>query len=237
MTTTVSPKPQSPKRDGVVVPHKPKWHQHLAAALIYGRVRAVSATVRYEWRDESGLLIQPHLQPLIFVVWHNRLALCLDVYHRYNRRMRRAGRMAAMVSASKDGGLLARVLELNSVEPVRGSTSRRGRQALLELVTWAERGHDLAITPDGPRGPCYKVQDGVISLAQLTGFAIVPFSFRHGWKLRLKSWDRFQIPMPFTKCEVAIGKLVVVPREASDEEREILRKTLEDRLQSITRDS
>ena len=79
-----------------------------------------------------------------------------------------------MVSASRDGGILAGILEQFGVKPVRGSSSRRGPQALLEMTTWAERGYDLAITPDGPRGPRYKVQEGVISAAQLTGLPIVP---------------------------------------------------------------
>jgi len=79
-----------------------------------------------------------------------------------------------MVSASRDGGLLAAVLERFKVQPVRGSSSRRGRQALLELTTWAERRYDLAITPDGPRGPRYVVQDGIISLARLTVFRSFP---------------------------------------------------------------
>ena len=74
--------------------------------------------------------------------------------------------MAALVSASGDGGLLARVLELFRVQPVRGSSSRRGPQALRELTTWARRGFDLAITPDGPRGPCYVVDEGVIAAAR-----------------------------------------------------------------------
>ena len=63
------------------------------------------------------------------------------------------------------------------MQPVRGSTSRRGPQALLELTSWSERGYDLAITPDGPRGPCYVVQDGIMSLAQLTGLPILPVSY------------------------------------------------------------
>ena len=89
--------------------------------------------------------------------------------------------------------------------------SRRGPQALLELTTWAERGYDLAITPDGPRGPRYVVQDGVMSLAQLTGLPIVPVSFYAKWKIRVKSWDRFQIPLPFSFCEMHLGKAVFCP--------------------------
>lgn len=219
-----------------MVPHKPKWHQRLAAALIYGLIRAVSATIRYEWRDNSGLLSIDKDQSVIFAIWHNRLSLCLEVYRVFLRNIQRPCKLAAMVSASKDGGLLARVLELYGVNPVRGSTSRRGRQALLELVGWAERGYDLAITPDGPRGPRYIIQEGVIALAQLTGLPILPVSYHFTWKIVLKSWDRFQIPLPFTKCLMHFMPPIYVPRDISEEEREKLRRQVEDRLKSVTDD-
>ena len=141
-----------------------------------------------------------------------------------------------MVSASRDGGLLARVLEYFGVEPVRGSSSRRGPQALRELVSWSERGYDLAITPDGPRGPCYEVQEGVISAAQLTRLPIVPVSYQLNWKIRPKSWDRFQVPLPFARCRVRIGEVLRVPRDASEAGREILRRQLEQTLRGITHD-
>ena len=144
--------------------------------------------------------------------------------------------MAALVSASRDGAFLAGILEWFGVQPVRGSSSRRGPQALLELTTWAERGYDLTITPDGPRGPCYQIQDGIMSLAQVTGLPIVPVAMNLKGKVRLKSWDRFQIPLPFARCEVAIGQVMHVPREASDTERETLRQQLEAELRAITRD-
>jgi len=119
---------------------------------------------------------------------------------------------------------------------VRGSSSRRGHQALLEMVTWAEQGYDLAITPDGPRGPRYVVQDGVVAVAQLTGLPIVPVSLWLPWKWQAGSWDRFQVPMPFSRCRTAFGDLVRVPRDASDFERERLRQLLEQRLREITVD-
>ncbi|MGH8022057.1 MAG: lysophospholipid acyltransferase family protein, partial [Limisphaerales bacterium] len=145
-------------------------------------------------------------------------------------------RMAAMVSASRDGGLLARVLEHFGIEPVRGSSSRRGGQALIELTSCAERGLDLAMTPDGPRGPRYEVQDGVIATAQLTGLPIVPASYHLNWKVRLRSWDGFQIPLPFARCDVILAKPIAVPRELSEDQREMLRKQLEQTLREITRD-
>ena len=233
---SLEPKAQGPKHSGVVVPHKPKWHQRLAAALIYGLIRAVSATIRYEWRDASGLLSIDKGQSVIFAIWHNRLSLCLEIYRVFLRNIQRQCKLAAMVSASKDGGLLARVLEHYGVQPVRGSTSRRGRQAMLELVGWAERGYDLAITPDGPRGPRYIIQEGVIALAQLTGLPILPVSYHFTWKIVLKSWDRFQIPLPFTKCLMHFTPPIYVPRDISEEEREKLRRQVEDRLKSVTDD-
>jgi len=104
------------------------------------------------------------------------------------------------------------------------------------MVAWGERGHDLAITPDGPRGPRYVVQEGVISTAQLTGLPIVPVCYRLQWKICMNSWDGFQIPLPFTRCEITTGNALRVPREATDAEREALRRRLEDELRSITRD-
>ena len=218
------------------MPHQPKWSQRLAAALIYVMVRLVSATIRYEWRDNCEMLKADSTKPVIFCIWHNRLALCLEVSRVYLQGIKRPCKLAAMVSASKDGGMLSRVLEHYGAQPVRGSSSRRGRQALLELVSWGERGYDIAITPDGPRGPCYKVQEGVIALAQLTGQPIVVVSYQLAWKIRLKSWDRFQIPLPFTKCLMHLTPPIHVPRELSEEERARLRAEVEARLKSVTVD-
>jgi lysophospholipid acyltransferase (LPLAT)-like uncharacterized protein len=224
------------KRSGVIVPHQPRRRQRLAAVLVYVLLRLMAATVRFRVHDRSGLVAGNSNERIIFAIWHNRLALSLKMYRRYVSRYAPDRRLAAMVSASRDGGFLAGILKLFGVEPVRGSSSRRGPQALREMVSAAERGLDLAITPDGPRGPCYKVQEGVISAAQLTGLAIVPVSYRLAWKIRSKSWDRFQIPLPFTRCDIHAAPPIRVPREASDAEREALRKQLEQTLREITHD-
>jgi hypothetical protein len=224
-------------KTGVVVPHKAKWHQRLAAVLICLLIRAVAVTIRFRLEDRPGVFNnRAPGEKLIFAFWHNRLALSAILRQRYVLRFTPEQRMAGMVSASRDGGLLAQVLEHFDIEPVRGSSSRRGGQALRELVSWAESGYDLAITPDGPRGPCYTVQEGVISTAQLTGLPIVPVSYHLNWKIRPKSWDRFQVPLPFARCEITVGKIMRVPREASDTEREALRQQLEAELRAITRD-
>ncbi len=229
------PNPPKKRRSGVIVPHAPTWRQRFAAWLVFVSLRAVAATLRYRWNDLAGILKNPPDRPVIFCLWHNRLALCTEAYRVYARRRASPG-IAALVSASRDGGFLAAVLECFKIQPVRGSSSRRGPQALLELTTWADRGYDLAITPDGPRGPCHVVQDGVMSLAQVTGLPIIPFSYHLRWKIRPNSWDRFQIPLPFSRCEMNVAKPIHVPREASDEQRAVLRAELERALREISPD-
>jgi len=224
------------RSSGIVVPHTATWQQRFAAWSIYRALRGLTGSLRYEWHDDSGLHDSNTSHPAIYCIWHNRLALSMKFYRAFVRPRKTTAGLAAMVSASKDGGLLARILEDFGVQPVRGSSSRRGPQALLELTSWAERGYDLAITPDGPRGPRYIVQDGVTSLAQLTSLPIVPVSAHLHSRITLKSWDQFQIPLPFSKCIMRFGQPVHVPRDASDEERENLRLKLECRLRELTTD-
>lgn len=229
-------KHKSHRRSGVVVPHAPKWYQRLGAFAVFVSLRALLLTVRCRMQKPSKYFTPDAPTPVIFCIWHNRLASCVKVLDGHRRPHNDGAGMAALVSASKDGAFLARILEWFRIQPVRGSSSRRGAQALLELTTWAERGYDLTITPDGPRGPCYQVQEGIASLAQLTGLPIVPVSLNLNWKIRIKSWDKFQIPLPFARCEICVGKAIHVPPDVSDEERKQYRQQLEAELRAITRD-
>src|SRR5690348_13099539 len=236
--------PQSPapmtrrqrRKSGVIIPNSPKWHQRLGAWILWAALRLVAATLRYRINDPYGFMVGKDCGPAIYCIWHNRLALSLKLYFTFGRRYHHSAGLAGLVSASKDGAFLAAILERFGVLPVRGSSSRRGPQALLELTTWAERGYDLAITPDGPRGPRYVVQDGAMALAQVTGHPLVPVSCHLSWKIQVKSWDRFQIPLPFSRCEIITGRSLLVPREATDAERETLRRQLEAELHAISRD-
>jgi lysophospholipid acyltransferase (LPLAT)-like uncharacterized protein len=204
--------------------------QQAIAWAVFLLERLVTASLRCRWRDHSGLADAQSEQPVIFCLWHNRLAISMVVRRRHRRKL------AALVSASKDGALLAAVLGRFRVDQIRGSSSRRGPQALLELTSRAERGYDLAITPDGPRGPRYVVQAGVIALAQLTGLPIIPVTCNTRLKFCLKSWDRFQIPLPFSRCEVILNKPILVPREADGPKREERRRELETSLRQSSHD-
>ena len=218
----------TPSQDGppppekvFVIPHSPKRSQHCIAWMVFLIERVISASLRCEWKDQSGPALAAHSDPVIFCLWHNRLAISMMVHRRHPRKL------AALVSASKDGALLAAVLGKFGVERVRGSSSRRGPQALLELTTKGHMGYDLAVTPDGPKGPRYIVQMGVISLAQVTGFPIIPVTCNTHPKLCLRSWDGFQIPLPFSRCKLVLNKPISVPRGAGAERREELRQELQ----------
>jgi len=224
------------KKSGVVVPHTARWHQRIAAWFVVTFLRGVSSTIRFHLNDQSGLFTTGPPGPVIYCFWHNRLALCVAVYQRYVRPWKTTAGMAALVSASKYGAFLSAILEAFRIHAVRGSSSRRGPQALLELTGCAENGFDLTITPDGPRGPRYVVQEGVMSLAQLTGLPIIPASYNLNWKIQVNSWDRFQIPLPFARCDINVAKPVRVPRDCTDSERETLRQTIEQTLRSMSKD-
>lgn len=219
------------------MPNTPKWHQVLGAQAVWVVVKMVSLTLRYRIKDPHGFMTRQDLRQVIYCTWHNRLALSMKMHSVLACRHHRTVGLAGLVSASRDGAFLAAILKRFGVQTIRGSSSRRGPQALLELATMSDRGYDVAITPDGPRGPCYAVQQGVMALAQVTGLPAVPVSCHLSWKLRLKSWDQFQIPLPFSRCEITIGKTLSVPRESSDIHRESLRLELETEMRLITCDN
>jgi lysophospholipid acyltransferase (LPLAT)-like uncharacterized protein len=221
-----------PQKSGVVVPHRLRWYEQLLAFIIFAAIRIISAT----WRLHCATPIPKVPGPVIFCLWHNRLALCMKVFERYGASSWPAPGLAALISASKDGALLARILKYFKVTAIRGSSSRRGQQALLEITTRLQEGFNAAITPDGPKGPKYQVQPGVIALAQITGASIIPVSMKTDRKFITRSWDSFQIPKPFARCELFVGPALTVPREASEADRESFRQELEKRLMAITFD-
>lgn len=224
----------------IIKPQKARWHGRLLAWLVFGVTRLFTATIRFRLHPQHnhleafGSASEP--QHVIFCIWHNRLFLSLACYFTYVVKRQPERKMAALVSASRDGGMLTRVLELYNIVPIRGSSSRRGAQAMVELHSSAQKGLDLAITPDGPRGPRYQIHPGVITLAQLTGLPILPVTYYLSLKYTLRSWDRFQIPLPFSTCTVSAGKPIYIPRQLTPEEREQWRQKVNQTMLNQTED-
>ena len=112
----------SSSRPGLVVPHTPRWHQRLAAFVLFFTERLLISTLRVKWDDRAGVAAGTISGPVVFCLWHNRLALCMCVWRNYVRRFKPNSGLAALISASRDGALMAAVLEQYSVQPVRGSS-------------------------------------------------------------------------------------------------------------------
>jgi lysophospholipid acyltransferase (LPLAT)-like uncharacterized protein len=235
VTDTNAASSKSTRKSGVVVPRQLKWQHHVAAWLIQAGIRCFSATWRCTFADPHRVFDSAR-GPMIFCLWHNRLALSMKAWNHWGKEKVPASGLVALISASHDGGVLARALRYFNVEAVRGSSSRRGAQALLELTTYTERGYHIAITPDGPRGPRYVINDGIIALAQLSGLPIIPVSVHIRGKLTMKSWDRFQIPLPFARCELKFGQLIYVPKDVAETQRVELKDELQRRMMALTTD-
>jgi lysophospholipid acyltransferase (LPLAT)-like uncharacterized protein len=121
-----------------------------------------------------------------------------------------------LTSASHDGDMVARAMAVFGLGAVRGSSSRRGVAALVGLKRALTEGLDVCLTPDGPRGPRYQIQPGAIKLAQSSGAPLVPIHVRFANAWRLKTWDRFVIPKPFSRVTITFAKAIQIPRELDD---------------------
>ncbi len=174
------------------------WWLPVAATAGSVAIKLLAATWRYEVVDAPEYIAAKAAgEKVIYVMWHSGLLPLLIV--------RRDEGIAALVSQHRDGELITRVIAHLGYVTARGSSTRGGDAGMRELLAWAEAGHDLAITPDGPRGPAEKVKDGLLFLAARTRLRIVPMVLgaRHAWRLR--SWDRFRVPQPFSRVCVAHG--------------------------------
>lgn len=163
----------------------------------------LGGTWRYEvdgWNHVDPLLKSG--APVVAVVWHGRL---LPVAFRHRRQG-----IGVLVSRHRDGGYLAGVARGWGYHVVRGSTRRGGAAGLRGIVRLLETGHNIAVTPDGPRGPAERVQPGAVAAAQHTGAPIVPIGAAADRAWWVQSWDRFLVPKPFARVHVVYGEPVTV---------------------------
>ncbi len=196
--------------------------QHAASFVGGALLKVLTLTLRVKWKDEAGFYDPRRRAPLILCIWHNRLLGGVLGDHKAGKR--RPVPISVLTSASKDGGWLAAIARRFRMGAVRGSSSRRGAAALLELTRQLGEGGDIAVTPDGPRGPNYKIAPGLIYLAQRTGTRIVPVDIQisHFWKIG-KKWDALWIPKPFAKVTLTYRPPLEVPQDATDLEAEAAR--------------
>jgi lysophospholipid acyltransferase (LPLAT)-like uncharacterized protein len=198
-------------------------HPRLIAGLAYLMIRVLGATIRCRFEDQSGLSGDQADQPVIWVFWHNRVLMLPFVQTKF--RPDRIGNV--LTSQSNDGEIIAGIAQRFGHGAVRGSSNKRPAAALREMVRTLANGTDMVITPDGPRGPRYELQPGTIKLAQLSQCPIMIAHLRFDRAWKLKTWDGFLVPKPFTRVTFVLSPLRHVPRELDQDAFEKTRADLE----------
>jgi lysophospholipid acyltransferase (LPLAT)-like uncharacterized protein len=170
------------------------------SAAIAGLIRMLGWTYRVRLHDPHGFLQSQQPWPVVFLLWHNRIAFLANCFPRSMRE-----RSAVLISASRDGAYASDVIRRFGIGVVRGSTSRGGHGALRQLRKTLREGTSAVITLDGPRGPRYEVQPGAAALSQLCDVPFVPISLNARSRWEARGWDRTQVPKPFSRVEVYVG--------------------------------
>src|SRR5882672_10507216 len=194
-------------------------------------VRLLGATLRLRVEGVDALV--PHwaaARPLIYCVWHGRI-LMIPWLNARLRRTHGARAVSVLASRSRDGGLMAGYASRFGLEVVRGSSTRGGAAAMRALVTTVESGRDVALVPDGPRGPQRQLGPGVVVLAALSGAPVVPLGFAARPARRMATWDEFLVPAPFARAALVFGAPMTVPRDA---DRDLAGKDIERSLDEAT---
>jgi len=221
---------------------KSKFVHDLACSLLASYIRFVHFTSRWIIVNEAAPRVYwDSGRPIIGAFWHGRLAMMP-----YGWRTKTMP-LNMLISNHRDGSIIADMITHFGVKSVRGSagdkvkggtkSSKGGVQAMLNMAKLAAAGEGLAITPDGPRGPRMRANSGVVALARLTGLPVFPISVSVSNRRVLSSWDRFIVPLPFSRGAFVIGDPIFVARDASDEACEQARIAIETEINRVTREA
>lgn len=206
------------------------WLIKVLGLVVAVMIRMWIGTLRFRYRPVDGRDRHPHRVPpeerYIYAFWHETILLPAFHYGRPD--------CYALISQHADGQLIAEACRHLGFRTVRGSTRRGGIEATRELLRVGKKGNHVGVTPDGPRGPRRQVQPGIIYLASRTGLPIIPVGvgFRRPWRMR--SWDRFALPRPWSDAALVTGEPISVPPDLDREAIERYRQLLEQALHEVT---
>ncbi|MGI8604014.1 MAG: lysophospholipid acyltransferase family protein [Verrucomicrobiales bacterium] len=203
----------------------------VAGWLIALVTKILGLTLRFRVDDRAGVLADENSpKGMIWLAWHNRILLSMVFFWRFCGR--RKG--AVLTSASRDGEIFAQTCRHLGYGAARGSSTRRRLAAVRESLSLLAAGYNLGVTPDGPRGPRYHLQPGVLLLAQKSEAPVLPIFFRTQSCWRLKTWDGFVIPKPFSRVDVILGPFLQLRPIETAEDFEAERLRLEQTLRAGT---
>lgn len=183
--------------------------QIILAGIGHSYLWFVFKTTRWTYvgLQHSEKLIQNNI-PFIAAFWHGRLAM-LPFLWRWNRPF------YMLLSEHGDGRFISKIIKHRGINSIYGSTTRGGAQAALSCVRELKQGHCMGITPDGPKGPRHETSDGLIHIARLSNAPVIPISYSIRRHKFLKTWDRFLVPLPFTRGIFVIGEPIHLSQDKS----------------------
>ncbi|HEX8895501.1 MAG TPA: lysophospholipid acyltransferase family protein [Terriglobales bacterium] len=190
-------------------------------------IALVGRTLRVEFSWEDGSIgSMDNVYPGIYPFWHRCVLGATWIFRHRN--------FAVLTSRSRDGELIARVIQRFGYVPIRGSSSRGGQRGLLEMDTFVKNGGGAAFTIDGPRGPRFVAKRGPVLLARTTGVAITAFyvALEKAWVIN--TWDAMMIPRPFSRALVRVARKIFVPPDASDEQLSAAHSEMQAALDRVT---
>jgi len=191
-------------------------------------VRALMSTVRVHFYNAEELVEAYRAnRPVIYCFWHGRMIVAV-----HSHRFRNIG---ILISQHRDGEYVHQVASRLGYQTFRGSSTRGGARGVLRLIKHGGKGHEIAITPDGPQGPRYQVQAGIIYAAMKSGLPIVPAGIALARYWQLPSWDKFQVPKPFTDAYIDIERMIHVPADLDEESAEQYRQRLQEAMAAASR--
>jgi lysophospholipid acyltransferase (LPLAT)-like uncharacterized protein len=206
------------------------WPARLLIASGFALYRLWARTLRLKVEDPHDVISFVRQRPVIFAIWHNRLLMLPRVFDPSFPTRQSYG----LISASRDGDLIAQFIERSGYGTIRGSSSRKGVIALRQLVeTLGSGAGNVLVTPDGPRGPVYQVSQGIVFLAQKSGAPIVPIHMEYSSAWRLKSWDRFAVPRPFAQLRAIFGAPIQITPLDRPEQFEAEQLRLQNAMMSL----
>lgn len=165
-------------------------------------------------------------RPFIVCFWHNRLLMTCFAWQSQSP-------FYMLISSHPDGKIIAETVGFHGIQTIAGSSSKGGAKALRQMMTALKAGGTVGITPDGPRGPRFRVSDGVVALARLSGHDVLCVTFSTSRRRILKTWDRFVLALPFSKGVIAWSGPFSLSRKATKAEAEHFRESLEKELTEL----
>lgn len=188
-------------------------------------IAALGSTLRWRVEGAGHLHFQGSGPRPILAFWHGRILSAVYFFRNHD--------IVALISENFDGEWIARIMESFGYGASRGSTSHGGQRALLQLKREMARGRAAGFAVDGPRGPACKAQPGAVWLAKITGNPVVPFHMEASKYWSVNSWDRTQVPKPFSTVAVAVGQPIDVPGDATEDVIEAKRLEMEASLRAL----